>query len=135
MTASAPLAATPIHSSGCDHSHGVFSCVERLALIAASQHRFDEVVDLYALADHIRGGDQLPTLSRSARQSASTELTAREWEVARLVSEGLTNPQIGETLIISRGTVAVHVKHILARLGMTSRAQIAAWFAQRTAQR
>jgi DNA-binding NarL/FixJ family response regulator len=106
-----------------------------LAQIAASQQRFDEVVDLYALADHIRCGDQIPTFSRSARQSACTELTGREWEVARLVAEGLTNPQIGETLIISRGTVAVHVKHILARLGMTSRAQIAAWFAQRAAQR
>ena len=63
-----------------------------------------------------------------------SELTRREWEVARLISRGFTNPQIGEALTISRGTVAVHVKHILARLGMTSRAQIAVWFALRAAQ-
>jgi non-specific serine/threonine protein kinase len=43
---------------------------------------------------------------------------------------GLTNKQIGAELVISRGTVMVHIKHILGRLGMSSRTQIAAWFAQ-----
>lgn len=43
---------------------------------------------------------------------------------------GLTNKQIADQLIISPGTVMVHVKHILGRLGMSSRAQVAAWYAQ-----
>jgi non-specific serine/threonine protein kinase len=63
-------------------------------------------------------------------RSIGPALTAREWEVAMLVAEGKTNAQIAEALVISRGTVMTHVKHILHRLGMSSRAQIAAWVAQ-----
>jgi DNA-binding NarL/FixJ family response regulator len=57
-------------------------------------------------------------------------LTPREREVARLVARGLTNGQIADELVISRGTVMVHIKHILGRLGMSSRTQVAAWYAQ-----
>jgi DNA-binding CsgD family transcriptional regulator len=58
-------------------------------------------------------------------------LSARELEVAELVAEGLSNPAIARRLYLSRNTVASHVKHILAKLGFSSRAQIAAWAAQR----
>jgi non-specific serine/threonine protein kinase len=37
---------------------------------------------------------------------------------------------IADTLIISEGTVEVHVKHILSKLGFRSRAQVAGWFAR-----
>jgi non-specific serine/threonine protein kinase len=47
--------------------------------------------------------------------------------VAALVACGLTSRQIGERLFITEGTAALHVKHILAKLGFTSRAQVAAW--------
>jgi predicted ATPase/DNA-binding CsgD family transcriptional regulator len=56
-------------------------------------------------------------------------LTAREMEVATLVSQGMTNRQIGERLIITPGTAGVHVEHILDKLGFQSRVQIAAWTA------
>jgi non-specific serine/threonine protein kinase len=49
--------------------------------------------------------------------------------VVTLVAAGLSNPQIAKALVISRETAAVHVKHVLAKLGFTSRAQIAAWAA------
>jgi non-specific serine/threonine protein kinase len=62
-------------------------------------------------------------------------LTAREFEVARLVAQGRTNPEIGAQLQISRKTVAAHVEHILAKLGMDRRAEIAAWTASRAADR
>jgi DNA-binding NarL/FixJ family response regulator len=55
------------------------------------------------------------------------ELTLREREVATLVARGLSNRQIADELVIAKGTAANHVKHILARLGVESRAQIAAW--------
>jgi non-specific serine/threonine protein kinase len=58
-------------------------------------------------------------------------LTAREWEVALLVAKGLTNRRIGEKLVITEGTAALHVRHILNKLGFHSRAQIAAWVATR----
>ena len=55
------------------------------------------------------------------------ELTARESEVAALIAEGLTNGQLAERLFISPKTAAVHVSNILAKLGLASRAEIAAW--------
>jgi non-specific serine/threonine protein kinase len=39
----------------------------------------------------------------------------------------LTNRQIGERLVITTGTAALHVKHIPAKLSFKSRSQIAAW--------
>ena len=55
------------------------------------------------------------------------ELTAREREVAALVSEGMTNSALAERLFISPRTAAVHVSNILMKLGLSSRAEIAAW--------
>ncbi len=59
-------------------------------------------------------------------------LTAREFEVARLVADGLTNPAIAAELDIAPKTVAAHVEHILAKLSVARRAEIAAWTASVT---
>jgi DNA-binding CsgD family transcriptional regulator len=56
-------------------------------------------------------------------------LTAREFDVARLISEGLTNAEIAESLGIAPKTASSHVEHILAKLGASRRAEIAAWAA------
>jgi ATP/maltotriose-dependent transcriptional regulator MalT len=64
-----------------------------------------------------------------ARQWASDTLTAREREIASLVANGMSNHDIAEQLVITEGTVEVHVKHILGKLGFRSRAQVAVWFA------
>ncbi len=58
-------------------------------------------------------------------------LTARQQEVAVLVGQGLTNRQIAERLVITERAAAAHVEHILDKLGVGSRAQIAAWAAER----
>jgi predicted ATPase/DNA-binding CsgD family transcriptional regulator/DNA-binding XRE family transcriptional regulator len=52
-------------------------------------------------------------------------LTAREREVAALLEQGLTNRLIAQALVISEGTVRIHVQHVLAKLGVSSRAQVA----------
>jgi predicted ATPase/class 3 adenylate cyclase/DNA-binding NarL/FixJ family response regulator len=65
-------------------------------------------------------------MGTSARGAASP-LTHREQQVAVLISQGLTNRQIAERLVITEGTAANHVYHILAKLGLGSRAQVAAW--------
>ena len=56
-------------------------------------------------------------------------LTAREFEVARLVAAGLTNREIGVELDVAPKTVGAHVEHILAKLGAGRRAEIATWVA------
>ena len=53
-------------------------------------------------------------------------LTPTELKVIGLVAEGLTNPQIGARMFISRGTVKVHLSHIFAKLGVSTRAELAA---------
>ncbi|MFE7422842.1 protein kinase [Rhodococcus sp. NPDC057529] len=57
----------------------------------------------------------------------STRLTKRERQVADLIAEGLTNQAIADRLVISPRTAQGHVEHILAKLGFTSRTQVAAW--------
>ena len=53
-------------------------------------------------------------------------LTPTEREVVRLAAAGLTNPAIGERLFISRGTVKTHLLHVFAKLGVHTRAELAA---------
>jgi DNA-binding CsgD family transcriptional regulator len=60
----------------------------------------------------------------SARTSvAENAMSLRCWA-------GKSNRQIADALVISEGTVEVHVKHILSKLGLRSRAQVAAWSVQ-----
>jgi DNA-binding NarL/FixJ family response regulator len=56
-------------------------------------------------------------------------LTPREREVAALVAQGWSDARIAESLVISRRTAETHVRNILGRLGLESRAQIAVWAA------
>jgi DNA-binding CsgD family transcriptional regulator len=58
-------------------------------------------------------------------------LTPRERQVAVLVASGHSNKAIADELVISPATAARHVANILAKLGFSSRAQIAAWTADR----
>ena len=58
-------------------------------------------------------------------------LTRRELEVADLVADGLSNPQIATRLVISVRTAQGHVENILRKLGFNSRSLIAAWVTER----
>lgn len=60
------------------------------------------------------------------RRLAEMGLSARELQVLELLAAGRTNGEIAEVLFISRKTVSVHVTHILARLGVSSRVVAAA---------
>jgi DNA-binding CsgD family transcriptional regulator len=65
--------------------------------------------------------------SRSTLEEPWYPLTAREFEVARLIADGMTNPEIAGQLTLSPKTVSAHVEHILAKLGVARRSEIAAW--------
>jgi predicted ATPase/class 3 adenylate cyclase/DNA-binding CsgD family transcriptional regulator len=58
-------------------------------------------------------------------------LTPTEHQVVDLVAEGLTNQQIAERLIMGRATVKTHLEHIFAKLGVTTRTELALQAAQR----
>ncbi|MFI6433237.1 protein kinase [Rhodococcus oryzae] len=71
--------------------------------------------------------------SAPPRSPAATDkptLTKRELQVARLVAEGLTNSAIAGRLFISQRTAEGHVQRMLAKLGFTSRTQVAAWMVE-----
>jgi DNA-binding NarL/FixJ family response regulator len=53
-------------------------------------------------------------------------LSPREREVAQLVAEGLTNREIGARLYLSEKTIETHLTRVFAKLGLRSRAQVAA---------
>ena len=48
-------------------------------------------------------------------------LTGRETEVLRLLTQGQSNPQIAKTLVISRKTVEHHLEHVYNKIGVTCR--------------
>lgn len=60
-----------------------------------------------------------------AKQLAS--LTSREHEILKLIARGLSNKLIARELDIADGTVKVHVKHVLKKLGLRSRVEAAVW--------
>jgi len=73
-----------------------------------------------------------PTAKHRQARSGWDSLTATETKVAALVVEGLSNPEIATKLLLSRRTVATHVSHILRKLGVNSRIDIAREAALRT---
>lgn len=76
--------------------------------------------------------DEPVSANHAAPELPPGRLTRRQREVATLIAEGLTNVQIAQRLVLTPGTVGNHVEHILRRLGMSNRAQVAVWVARQT---
>jgi DNA-binding CsgD family transcriptional regulator len=66
-----------------------------------------------------------PHAKHRRAQSGWDSLTATEIKIAAFVEEGLSNPEIAARLLLSRRTVATHVSHILKKLNVNSRIDIA----------
>jgi predicted ATPase/DNA-binding CsgD family transcriptional regulator len=88
------------------------------ALAAGREMTFDQAVN-HGLAVGLAG--------REDRASAASPLSPREQQVATLVARGATNREIAGTLSITEKTAENHVQHIMNKLGVRSRAQIAVW--------
>jgi non-specific serine/threonine protein kinase len=84
----------------------------------------DQTLEAALVSDSAR-----PAHTPARPRPASDVLTRREREVAALLARGCTNRQIAQALVIAEGTVGVHVEHILAKLGLYSRRQVAEWAA------
>ena len=92
------------------------------AIGAAMEHA--EAV-AYALGER---SDVTPERDRTPRKGVV--LGAREEEVGTLVAQGLSNKDIAARLFLSVRTVETHVHHLLNKLGVNSRTQIAVWFSE-----
>lgn len=84
---------------------------------ATEFHRLD-------LPGPLSAADRLLRRIGTAERTADP-LTPRESEVAALIAQALTNRQIARRLVLSERTVETHVRHILAKLGLRTRTEIA----------
>jgi DNA-binding NarL/FixJ family response regulator len=75
-------------------------------------------------------GDHGPTSGE-----AGSDLTAQERRVLNLMAEGLTNRQIGERIHLAEKTIKNYVSNILMKLGLSRRAEVAAYMASRRSGR
>jgi predicted ATPase/DNA-binding CsgD family transcriptional regulator len=72
-------------------------------------------------------GPPAPRQDSGGTHRSPNPLTRREHEIVLLIAQGLSNRKIADELVISPATVARHVANILAKLGFTSRTQVASW--------
>jgi DNA-binding CsgD family transcriptional regulator len=103
----------------------------RLVSLDGRSH-FPYAGDSAAVVDAILEFLGEPAVPPSGRQAE--ELTPRQLQVAALVAEGLSNRLIARRLGIQERSAEGHVERIRLRLGVNSRAQIAAWWARRDAR-
>jgi DNA-binding CsgD family transcriptional regulator/tetratricopeptide (TPR) repeat protein len=94
---------------------------------AAAEFRRLELPGPLVTADTV-----LADIGAAAR--AASPLSAREAEMAALVARAMTNRQIAERLVLSERTVETHVRSILAKLGFSTRTEIATWSLRHTAR-
>lgn len=66
-------------------------------------------------------------MRKPVKTDSSHELTEREIQVAKMIAQGMSNKMIGNKLGIAESTVKVHVKHILGKIGLRTRVEIAVW--------
>ncbi|TWP47024.1 AAA family ATPase [Lentzea tibetensis] len=88
-------------------------------------HEAFEAMGLEAFAERARR--ELLATGETARKrtiEAAEELTAQEFQIARLARDGLSNPEIGTRLFISPRTVEWHLRKIFTKLGISSRRQL-----------
>jgi DNA-binding CsgD family transcriptional regulator/tetratricopeptide (TPR) repeat protein len=110
------------------------SCLLRMSRYAEAAAQLASARETATALDSAPLIARIDELSGIARRHGSFDepwrpLTTREFEVARLIASGLTNGEIAGELSIASKTASAHVEHILAKLGVARRAEIATWVA------
>jgi len=110
---------------------GQLALAARIADRLGASVLHEHVRDLARLARIRLAEEQTQSATGDAPPGAFGTLTEREARVLALLTQGLTNRQIGAELYISPKTASVHVTHILAKLGVQTRVEAAAMSAHR----
>ena len=103
----------------------------RAVRVAALRGELGEAFDAARSAGAALGLDEATAYARRARGSRRrpdhgwASLTPAEVEVVSLAIDGLTNPEIGARLFMSRSTVKTHLSHVYAKLGVANRTELA----------
>jgi DNA-binding NarL/FixJ family response regulator len=90
-----------------------------------------EIVGVVRTVQSGRRGIPAPVAARLAEHTPRVALTPRELEVLQLMAKGFSNPEIGRIIGRTEGTVKVHAKNILQKLGVTDRTEAVTVGAQR----
>ena len=111
--------------------------IEKSDVEFASARQVLHILESNIQNEHLQAGfiheayETLPKEGKISRRQSEAEkfggLTPRERDVARFLSQGKSNREIAERLVLSERTVENHVGNILTKLGFDSRAQIAVW--------
>jgi DNA-binding NarL/FixJ family response regulator len=122
--------------SGADGFHAEAQ-YELAAVLARREDRGDLTRARSLVADAARQATELGMAPVAAKEASLIEklhasstpamLTRRERDVAELVAKGMTNREIAEQLYLSERTAQNHVQHILTKLALSNRSQIAVW--------
>jgi DNA-binding NarL/FixJ family response regulator len=90
-----------------------------------------EIVGVVRTVQSGRRGIPAPVAARLAEHTPRVALTPRELEVLQLMAKGFSNPDIGRIIGRTEGTVKVHARNILQKLGVTDRTEAVTVGAQR----
>jgi predicted ATPase/DNA-binding CsgD family transcriptional regulator len=104
------------------------------AIAEGASYSFEQAVALALGEDDADGSDETAAVPIRPSVEKPGGLTRREWEIAQLLGEGLSNKDIAARLVISQRTAETHVERILTKLGLTSRFQVASWVADQQAR-
>src|SRR4051794_8746239 len=95
--------------------------VQAVRVIADGQAQLSPSVTRRLLDLH---GESLPRVRGSGRKESLAGITPRQLAVLKLAARGLSNAQIAVALDLAPSSVKTHVRHLLARLGLTERVQL-----------
>ena len=131
------------HALTCEDAGTAFV---RQGMVEQARSLLDQAIEIYEHLDAVRNIARAEAALRRAGihrgrkgrrgrpQSGWPSLTQTERSIATLVAEGLSNPQIGNRLYISRRTVQTHLGHVFAKLDLSTRSQLAAEVSQHRGQ-